>query len=746
MNVVSMMNPLPPERASVREQNDTPRDPSMDVAPRSARREPARAAGTRAARPSREARDVRDAKATDEATSTDDAGEKRPVTRSEFSALLAMLAGAGEQVRNDLVKQLPEEGASLVDHLLEEASQQGGNAEALMSAAATTNATATANGNANGITTAQRSKEAGEALHYGLLKLLPNTGADAGDVANSAEPPASKGNLDGLARAASRVSEQASDRSRALEAISRVASQRGSSVEQLLALGDTRGAAARQSLDALLNAAGTPAGARLAARELMAATRRSVLGGDDATLDAMASLEALKAKASKTMGASGDITVASKDMTGIAPELQTKVQRVMERMKNEYGHDVTIVETTRSQARQDWLYEQGRTREGNVVTWTRDSAHTRGDAVDVMIDGTYNNPEGFARLQRIAREEGLRTLGARDPGHLELTRNGADATGTLLASAQKQARDAAAADTASQPSARGMARVASVAGVAGVAQVAQSARDARGTDTFANNGIGSTVSAYASAQSNGRGRTESDANDTTGNSAREKSPRGLALGRTARAESGSESAAFSMNSMGVGQQRGRDVAVNAPQHVTGSAQADRVADIQQMRADAPTGPLSRMTLNVDGADGTAERITVDVRGSTVTAHIATDADTADRLRLRTAELQDALGRHGLDGDTVRISSTSRTQDGTESARGLTGERDALKMVATAASQQDGASANGQQGRAPRQWDMQDETRREQAARARDEREQRSRQDAQDQQERQRRQTFFTGNA
>jgi hypothetical protein len=201
-----------------------------------------------------------------------------------------------------------------------------------------------------------------------------------------------------------------------------------------------------------------------------------------------------------------------------------------------------------------------------------------------------------------------------------------------------------------------------------------------------------------------------------------------------------------MNGTALGQARGHDVAVNAPQHVTGSAQAERVADIQQMRADAPAGPLSRMTLNVDGANGTAERITVDVRGSSVSAHIATDADTADRLRLRTAELQDALGRHGLDGDSVRISTTGRAQDGSESARGIGGERDALKLVATAASQQDGASANGQQGRAPRQWDMQDETRREQAARARDERQQRSRQDADDQQERQRRQTLFTGNA
>lgn len=743
MNVVPMLNSLPTERPSAREQMDAPRDPAADAAPansaRQAPRNAPRAASARSARPTRESRDVRSG---DDAVSSTDAADRKPVTKAEFSALLALLAGAGEQVRNDLVQQLPEEGVSLVDHLLQ---------------ASTPESAAHADNAANNAPLS--STAAGEAMRYGLLKLLPNTAADAAphtgaDLqtdANTAsaipEPPATKGSLDGLARAASRVSEQANDRSRALEAIARVAGQRGSSVEQLLALGDTRGAAAKQSLDALLNAAGTPAGARLAARELMAASRRSVLGGDDATLEAMASLEALKAKAGKTAGASGDVTVASKDLNAIAPELQSKVQRVVERMKNEYGHDVSVVETTRSQERQDWLYEQGRTRDGNVVTWTRDSAHTRGEAVDVIIDGSYNNPEGFARLQRIAREEGLRTLGPRDPGHLELPKSGADATGTLVASAQKQAREAVATEPNAAAPARGVARVAGVAGVAGVAQVAQNARELRGSPTASNNGIGSTVSAYASAQPNGRGRTESEANDSSnGGATRDKSPRGLALGRNARAESGSESAAFSMHSNGLGASRGQDVAVNAPQHVTGNAQAERVADIQQMRADAPTGPLSRMTLNVEGANGSSERITVDVRGSSVSAHIATDADTADRLRLRTAELQDALGRHGLDGDSVRISASTRTQDGTETARGLGGERDALKLVATAASQQDGTSANGQQGRAPRQWDSQDETRREQAARARDERQQRSRQDAEDQQERQRRQTLFTGNA
>jgi peptidoglycan L-alanyl-D-glutamate endopeptidase CwlK len=725
MNIVSMMNPMPTERPSAR-------DAARDVAPRSAARAdvPARA---------RSSRRASDAEPREDESASD---ERTPVSKQQFSSLLALLAGAGEQVRTDLVKQLPEETASLVDKLLEDSAP----ADASAAADPQTKGQSAEHASARGIS----AREAGEALHYGLLKLMPaDSNGDAIDLAavanaSTTDTPADTRPLNGLARAASRVSEQASDRSRALEAIARVAGSKGTSVEQLLAMGDTRGAAAKQSLEALLDAAGTPAGARLAARQLLSASRRSVLGGDDATLEAMASLEALKAKGAT----SGDVTMASKDLTGLSTELQAKVQRVTDRMKSEFGHDVTIVETTRSQDRQDWLFEQGRSRAGQVVTWTRDSAHTRGEAVDVMIDGSYDNPQGFARLQQIAKEEGLRTLGARDPGHLELPKNGAEPTGaeqtnTLVASAQRQARERAEVDGTSNNGARGVARVAGVANVAGVAQ---SARDARDASSLASNGIGSTVSAYASAQNNGRDRSDMDSNDTSPRG-RDGEKRGLALGHSkTRAESGTESLPFGATGNTMGQARGHDVAVNAPAHVTGSSQAERVSDIQQMRADAPATPISRMTLNVDGADGTSERITVDVRGSSVNAHITTDAETADRLRLRTADLQDALGRHGLDGDSVRVSASTRTQDGRESARTLTAEREGLKIAANASASQDGANANGQQGRAPREWDRQDETRREQAARTRDERQQRSRQDAEEQQERQRRQTLFTGNA
>jgi D-alanyl-D-alanine dipeptidase len=102
------------------------------------------------------------------------------------------------------------------------------------------------------------------------------------------------------------------------------------------------------------------------------------------------------------------------------PEFRNRLERVIERMESEYGYKVEVTETYRSQSRQDALFAQGRTEPGHVVTWTRASNHTIGRAADLVIDGSYDSALPYERLMRIAREEGLRTLGARDPGHVEL--------------------------------------------------------------------------------------------------------------------------------------------------------------------------------------------------------------------------------------------------------------------------------------------------------------------------------------
>lgn len=49
------------------------------------------------------------------------------------------------------------------------------------------------------------------------------------------------------------------------------------------------------------------------------------------------------------------------------------------------GLDIFITETYRSQARQNYLYEQGRTRAGVKITWTLSSNHTGRMAWDIAV-------------------------------------------------------------------------------------------------------------------------------------------------------------------------------------------------------------------------------------------------------------------------------------------------------------------------------------------------------------------------
>ena len=146
------------------------------------------------------------------------------------------------------------------------------------------------------------------------------------------------------------------------------------------------------------------------------------------------------------------------DMAKLSPELRSRLARVMARMSAEHGHDVRVVEGLRSGARQEYLYAQGRERPGPVVTWTRESRHESGRAADLIVDGSYDNAEAYRTLQRVAREEGLHTLGMTDPGHVELTgvsqdgRERAAHGGTVPPGAEGLAAGLAAARTAAAPS------------------------------------------------------------------------------------------------------------------------------------------------------------------------------------------------------------------------------------------------------------------------------------------------------
>jgi peptidoglycan L-alanyl-D-glutamate endopeptidase CwlK len=651
----------------------------------------------------------------------------------EFAQLLAMLAAQSDSATNAPAK--PADAASLVDALLDETlTRDAGSTTPSFPGPVGAGLTLAVRA---GATSDLASTEAETALRHGLL-MLPR--ADRGDIIDLAAYAKSRqarlagdqgvaGGAGALDNMLTMVPDSAAD------ALSRVAARRGASVEQLLAVGDARGADARAALDALLARAGTPEGLKLAdaanaralAQQLLSETQgRSLLGDatdEGARAAGMAHAAALAAGLAASAANPG---TPVKDLSAVAPELRARVERVIDRMKQEYGHDVSVVETTRSQERQDWLYAQGRTRDGQVVTWTRDSAHTRGEAVDVIIDGRWDNPEGFGRLQRIAREEGLRTLGMKDPGHLELANGQAQDLSARVDALRVQAQraDAGSAMAASASTAN-VAQLSGVAQVAGVARVADSASPSTGAANSA--AAYATLAAAPSARSAQQGSGNAFGRGTRDEQGQPLND-GRKLGHAERAESDASRALTPAvtSTTPAPDRTGSTTAVQASEHV-GSTQAQRVSDIQALRADAPASPLNRMTLDVEGANGVQQQVTVDLRGNVVSTRITTDSASAERMRLRTADLQNALGRHGLDSDTVRISGL-KPADATDGTRAVATDREALKVAAsTPSTAQDGTNANGQRDRAPaRDWNH-DESRREQASRARDQREQRDEQ-------------------
>ncbi len=158
------------------------------------------------------------------------------------------------------------------------------------------------------------------------------------------------------------------------------------------------------------------------------------------------------------------------------PVFAQRLDRVVERM-TEAGYQVTITETLRTPERQQALYAQGRSDTGPVVTWTLDSRHLSGTAADVRLHGR-NASAGYALMHRVAKEEGLRTLGARDPGHLELPRPAAPGRATATSrGAQDQPQGIAGiARVAQVATVAAVGRIATVATVAAPAAVAQVAR------------------------------------------------------------------------------------------------------------------------------------------------------------------------------------------------------------------------------------------------------------------------------
>ncbi len=354
---------------------------------------------------------------------------------------------------------------------------------------------------------------------------------------------------------------------------------------------------------------------------------------DDATnADSTATTAATAATAAAT-GSGGVVRAVG----ALTPELQAKLAIVMDRMQAETGHTVSIEETYRAQSRQDTLYAQGRDTNGPVVTWTQNSKHTQGRAVDLLLDGGAAGSDAYATLQRIAKEEGLHTLGAIDPGHLELPGSGtadanslkpaapADASGPGQVSVARLAQVAQVADVK-------VARPAAVARVAGVAQ--PGASDKALADP--------TVTARFSQSSDGSDKSGSDSSSDSG----------------ANSQSGHHAGYSSMGSTFT--LRNAD-ATAAPAPVIASTAAQRTERIMAAADNAPARPLSQITMNVDAGNGATDRIQVGLRGNSLSTTIdVSDARAAQTMSARSDELVRALNRDGMEVESMRVRAAAST--------------------------------------------------------------------------------------
>ena len=376
-----------------------------------------------------------------------------------------------------------------------------------------------------------------------------------------------------------------------------------------------------------------------------------------------------------------------RDLSELEPELRAKVERVIERMSAEHGCEVTLVEGYRTPERQRHLYAQGRTRPGPVVTWTTRSLHSEGRAADLKVEGPGTQRENYALLQRTAREEGLDTLGMKDPGHVELRVEG----GGRAARSSPTRRRRGAPRTSGPPHPEQAARTARVAtaarpaaaaAVAPVAQAAEPARTVRMASALRAPAPPSVPVAPASPPP----------------------PRHEGVGGDARVREHERvrteddlSAPFGSTSPTV---RTASTQPVAPAHAAaGPDTMGRVEQILEAR-DAFAGLTpQRVTVRLDGTAGPVERIRVEMLDQALRGDVqVSDARLAGALRGDAHEILRTLQERGYDPQSLSVNQVRATADSArEGWSGAMRSEGAAEMLRSLVGAQAGSQA-GFQGR------------------------------------------------
>jgi len=113
-------------------------------------------------------------------------------------------------------------------------------------------------------------------------------------------------------------------------------------------------------------------------------------------------------------------TAVNNDINLLSEKFKKKFMPFWQEVQSKYPNAV-VFEWVRSQLRQDYLYAQGRTRPGNIVTRTRTSNHSSWNAVDIVFrnNGKLERAWPYNDLVQIAKKYGIRNLWSSDLAHFE---------------------------------------------------------------------------------------------------------------------------------------------------------------------------------------------------------------------------------------------------------------------------------------------------------------------------------------
>jgi len=123
------------------------------------------------------------------------------------------------------------------------------------------------------------------------------------------------------------------------------------------------------------------------------------------------------------------VTTTCRDLAELLPVAQTACRLLFQECYKAGIKNIFVTETYRSQARQNYLYAQGRTRPGKGVTWTLKSNHTSRLAWDIAVapPKPLYDVDTLTKVGAIARKLGITWGGdwARriDRPHFEVKRN-----------------------------------------------------------------------------------------------------------------------------------------------------------------------------------------------------------------------------------------------------------------------------------------------------------------------------------